>query len=66
MKMRYDLYLSGPMTGYADKNFPAFVKATRQLRKVGYKVLSPHELDLEHPRQTWEECLRRDIVKEME
>jgi len=63
--MMTKLYLSGPMTGIKDKNFPAFNKASKALRKKGYQVINPAELDMQHPRQTWAECLRRDIVAEM-
>lgn len=55
------LYVSGPMTGIKDKNFTSFHRATRLLRSVGYRVVNPAELDVNTPRQTWEECLRRDI-----
>lgn len=37
-------YLSGPMTGIENFNFPAFEKATADLRSRGWKVYSPHEL----------------------
>jgi len=49
------------MTGYKDKNFPAFIKATALLRRSGYRVVNPAELDETVPKTTWEECLRRDI-----
>ncbi len=62
---RKTLYLSGPMTGYVNKNFPAFMKAALELRKKGYVVINPAELDIGEPRSTWEECLRRDIREEM-
>lgn len=35
------LYLSGPMTDYADYNFPAFWEAEEEARRLGYAVLSP-------------------------
>lgn len=41
------LYVAGPMTGYADWNFPAFERAAEDLRDEGYEVVSPHEIDLE-------------------
>lgn len=37
-------YISGPMKGYKDLNFPAFEAATAQLQDSGLKVLSPHML----------------------
>ena len=61
MKIREYLYLSGPMTGYKDKNFPSFTEAARLLRAKGYRVVNPAELDETIPKPTWEECLRRDI-----
>src|ERR1700722_7592921 len=39
------LYLAGPMRGYDRYNFPAFDRATRLLRAVGYTVVSPAEID---------------------
>lgn len=59
-------YLSGPMTGYAEYNFPAFREAAASLRARGLAVLSPHELDeaeSEHLPGThqWDYYLRRDI-----
>jgi hypothetical protein len=49
------------MTGYKDKNFPAFISAAKKLRKAGYLVINPAELDVNEPEDVWEECLRRDI-----
>lgn len=36
-------YLSGPMRGFPDLNFPAFQKAVDALRKFDVDVISPHE-----------------------
>lgn len=41
------VYLSGPMRGYKDHNFPAFLAAAEQLRDKGYVVFSPAEHDIE-------------------
>jgi hypothetical protein len=61
------LYVSGPMTGIADFNYPAFEEACQRLRAAGYEVVSPHEVNpadgIEHP---WDWYLRRDIVVLME
>lgn len=39
-------YLAGPMTGYADYNFPRFFSVAKQLRDGGFQVISPAELDV--------------------
>jgi hypothetical protein len=39
------VYVSGPMTGYEDYNRPAFHRATRHLRDLGFTVVNPAELD---------------------
>lgn len=44
--MRY--YLSGPMTGLPELNYPAFVEATRYLRYLGHEVYSPAEWESRH------------------
>jgi Domain of unknown function (DUF6378)/Domain of unknown function (DUF4406) len=36
-------YLSGPMTGYDDYNFPKFHEVANRLRKSGYSVFNPAE-----------------------
>ena len=35
------VFVSGPMTGIADHNYPAFHQASVQLRKAGYTVVNP-------------------------
>lgn len=40
------IYLSGPMTGLPQYNYPAFHAAARQLRSLGHTVVNPAEL---HP-----------------
>lgn len=37
------IYLSGPMTGYPESNYPAFRAAARQLREMGHRVYNPAE-----------------------
>ncbi len=60
------LYISGPMTGKKNKNFSSFIRATKTLRKAGYKVTSPHELESKDIQCTWVNCMRRDIKAQME
>lgn len=54
------LYLSGPIAGYPDHNYPAFHEATTRLRKCGYEVLSPAELGVVEG-WSWAQYMRRDI-----
>jgi hypothetical protein len=55
------IYVSGPMSGLLNNNVPAFNKAAKALRKKGYRVVNPAELDRGEPCRTWGDCLRRDI-----
>lgn len=41
------LYLAGPMSGYKNFNFPAFMAAAAMLRGLGHEVFNPAERDLE-------------------
>jgi hypothetical protein len=52
-------YLSGPMTGYENLNFPAFSYAAMTLRAQGLTLISPHENDLDIGE--WDDYLRHDI-----
>jgi hypothetical protein len=54
------VYLSGPMSGYPDHNYPAFHEAALRLRKLGYTVVNPAEF-LVNEGKTWEACLRYDL-----
>lgn len=40
------LYIAGPMRGYEENNFPAFINAAKKYRKLGFDVVSPAEMDL--------------------
>lgn len=61
------VYISGPMEGYENFNFPAFKAAEEKLIALGYEVLNPAvdgDIDLDDPNkasQPREWYLRRDI-----
>ncbi len=55
------LYLAGPMSGYAEHNFPEFNRVAALLRAEGYEVFNPAENDdggVLRPRSFY---MRRDI-----
>ncbi|MGY6129125.1 DUF4406 domain-containing protein (plasmid) [Paraburkholderia strydomiana] len=55
------LYLAGPMSGYAELNFPAFHAEAARLRSLGFHIVNPAELN-EGSNGDWLECMRVDIV----
>ena len=59
--MTKTIYISGPMTGMPDLNFPAFHAAAKMLRDLGHEVVNPAELNPDHT-MPWGECMRKDIA----
>lgn len=64
------IYLSGPMSGYVDSNFPEFHKTAAALREKGLDVVNPAEICVGNPpnendKSMWDEfynaCMRADI-----
>lgn len=54
------IYLSGPMSGLPELNFPAFAAEAARLRGLGFEVVNPAEINPEGG--TWHECMRRDVA----
>lgn len=54
------IYISGPMTGMPDLNFPAFHAEAARLSALGYQVVNPAEINPD-PGMSWHECMRRDL-----
>ncbi|PJE24758.1 MAG: hypothetical protein CK431_04495 [Mycobacterium sp.] len=57
------IYISGPMTGVAEHNYPAFSDMAARLRDIGADVISPHELSNPDDSADWSWFLRRDIAE---
>ncbi len=55
------IYISGPMTGMPELNFPAFHAEAARLTSLGYDVVNPAELNPD-PAMGWHECMRRDLA----
>ena len=63
------LYLSGPMSGLPEANYPAFAAAAERLRSLGHTVVSPHEIPADCPgcantgiEHSWSEHMRVDLA----
>jgi hypothetical protein len=54
------VYVSGPMTGLPELNFPAFHAASAALRARGLTVVNPAEINPD-PAAAWDQCMRADI-----
>jgi hypothetical protein len=62
--MKNRTYVSGPMTGIADFNRPAFNAAADRLRAQGHDVVNPADVNL-GPGATWEAYMRVDLADMM-
>lgn len=52
------VFLSGPMSGILDHNYPAFARVADTLRRAGFTVLSPHEIP---PKADWSGYMRASL-----
>jgi hypothetical protein len=59
------VYLSGPMSGLPDNNFPTFHAAAHALRKIGYEVINPAEFTTDvtglQQDEAWRKFMQEDI-----
>lgn len=57
------LYISGPMSGIENYNYPAFEKARSELIARGYIAISPHDhiLHIENADKSWVGFMKRDL-----
>jgi hypothetical protein len=56
------VYIAGPMSGYAELNFPAFHAEASALRSIGLDVVNPAEINVD-PSTGWSACMRADIAQ---
>lgn len=54
------VYISGPMSGLPDLNFPAFNAAADKLRAAGFDVVNPVDVNPD-PNTPYAQCMRNDI-----
>ncbi|PKQ59754.1 hypothetical protein B5566_02620 [Mycobacterium sp. MHSD3] len=57
------IYISGPMSGLPEHNYPAFNAKARELRAQGHEVINPAELPEPAEEQPWDWYLRRDLAE---
>jgi hypothetical protein len=55
-------YLSGPMAGYPELNFPAFDEAAEDLRAAGISIISPAEIAIDKEEPSNEDYLANDFA----
>lgn len=56
------LYVSGPMSGWTDYNFPAFNEASAKLRDAEYAIENPADKGVLSGWE-WEDYLRYDLAQ---
>ena len=60
-----DFYLSGPMTGYAEFNYPAFAANTKRLRDAGHTVWNPAEHFAGRTDMQYADYIKADVAQVM-
>lgn len=62
MVSRGTVYITGPMRGQPQYNFPAFYKAQAMLEMWGYRVINPARIDIERGKAHWNQSLQNVIL----
>ncbi|MGV8293741.1 DUF4406 domain-containing protein, partial [Pseudomonas aeruginosa] len=63
--MMHRVYLSGPMTGITDFNYPAFNAEEKRIRALGYFVENP-AVNMVYRGAPWETFMRDGIKRLMD
>ena len=58
--MRYTIYISGPMTGLPELNYPTFNRAAAIFRQAGMDVRNPADIKLP-PDADWTDYMRQAV-----
>lgn len=56
------VYISGPMTGLPEYNYPAFHEAAHKLREAGYEPINPADFPIQEDWE-WADYMRQDIPR---
>lgn len=59
--MKGRIYVSGPMSGLPNLNWPAFNHAAVRLRNLRWEVVNPVEINND-PAADWLECITADLL----
>jgi len=60
-KPKITIYLSGPMTGKVDYNYPLFNQVASEVRALGYRCINPAEFYGGHGDRTRQEYMRKSV-----
>lgn len=58
------VYISGPMAGLPELNYPAFFRAEKRIQDLGYAVENPAS-NPEPPCKSWEGYMRLSLIQLM-
>jgi hypothetical protein len=59
--MKGRIYVSGPMSGIEQLNFPLFTRTAVHLRNIGWEVINPAEINA-GKNADWLDCMAADLA----